>query len=544
MTVARIQDVIAGFQAAGASDAAIDRKATSAQRAAGLTFMDFGAAGNGSTPDDAAILAALAHSRDNGVKISGGGRTYLLSAPLVHSGAFDIDNATCVAAPGFPTGAIYALQFVGASFDAAQAITAAIAQGDTTIQCPGHGYSRGDVVLIQSDDLFETITNSRRSYWTRVSSTTADSFTAQHAAPFNIPANNLRAQRLPSAGKARVGPNVRVIGPGAGSTSAISIVRHVEPEIGDGLFIDGHRARGVLFSQCYAPKSGRVTVRNCDLDGFGTGMGVSGSGHSVIGDVEGHRCRHILSYGASSGIVANSGVYASVLGSECLGAAFDTHPGAFDIQQTGRTIAEMSSELVSGSEDGITLQGAGGSCFATIAGPVPRHVLLVQYQHVAGLFTAPPDVVVEVSGRTNNGKLVSIALSSGNVGAFRMRADGYGSTGSIIAALTGNATLGSLEVSGDMATAGASLGIRITTAAGSSLGRMTFQGRSKAAGTDNLYITADAGAPRMRLHITGSELSGAQRAVRLDGPIDGYQGANLLQGTSLATLMANGATLA
>lgn len=523
--------------------AAMGRDTGLIRAAAGRTPLDYGAVGNGVTPDDAAILAALADSRDNGVRITGGGRSYALAAPLTHTGAFDMEDITLVAAPGFPTGAIYGLQFVGASFDAATSISAPIAQNDTTIQCPAHGYSRGDVVLIQSDDLFETITSSRRSYWTRVSSATADAFTTQHAAPFNLPANNLRVQRLPSAGKARIGPNVRVIGPGTGSTSAIQILRHVEPEIGDGLFIDGHRARGVLFSQCYAPKSGRAIISNCDLDGYGTGMGVSGSGHSIIGDVEGHRCRHILSYGASSGIVANSGVFGSVLGSECLGAAFDTHPGAFDIRQTGRVIAEMSPELVGGSEDGITLQGAGGSCFATISGPVPRHVLLVQYQHAAGLFSAPPDVVAEVAGRTNNGKLVSIALLSGDVGAFRLRADGYGSTGSIIAALTGNANLGSLEVSGDMATAGASLGIRVTTAAGSSLGRMTFQGRSRAAGTDNLYITADAAAPRMRLHITGSELSGAQRAVRLDGPIDGYQGANLLSGTSAASLLANGATL-
>ena len=137
MTIARIEDVRAGFQAVGADINVIDGRAISAKRAAGSTPYEFAAAGNGIANDRLAFIAALA-SPD---KITANG-TFLVSglptpAEELTGRATLLRSATGNLMSGAATGRI----IDGLTFDMNRTVLG---------NAPGHGMSlQGDDISIR-----------------------------------------------------------------------------------------------------------------------------------------------------------------------------------------------------------------------------------------------------------------------------------------------------------------------------------------------------------------------------------------------------------
>lgn len=497
----------------------------------------YGAAGDNVTNDTAAVVRAFG----SGKRIDGKGRTYLVDPLTVIPTA--VGNLTLRIRPEAGD-ALYAWDMSGPAFEASKPITGALVQGQRDITCPGHGFSIGDVVLIESNQTYETINSSRRTYWTEVQGVIdANTFTAAHVAPLNISSGqSARASRLPWQTTEFFG-NVRIVGTGTQMTG-LRMIRLTAPSV-ENMTIEGCAARGVQFWHCYKGRTRRVESIDTDLSGYGTGLGSSGCGYSQFGDTYGHRNRHCLSFGSAGDIIDVGSTFGHVEATECLSAPFDTHPGALDTRQrSGKVIGELTTEYA--GEDGIVIQGAGCTLNGVhLSGRPARHLCLIQLSQTAGAFTTvlPDYHIPMMSGRTQDGRGVNMSIANSAAHGNLVLGVNAQSSQEAILVDVGTGSLETVTIDGTMQCTGVTSVVNIQQSGGGAgfVRRVAMRGKATSVagttGTAALRVNmSDTNpAPRCKVAIAGSDLFSPALGIRLFGRTDAFG----LSAASVIGTMAN-----
>lgn len=505
-----------------------------------VSIRAYGAVGDGASDDTPHISKAVKDARSRGMILNGEGLVYRITSQLKEIAGrvegLTID-ATAVTAPA-------AWEMVGAALDPAIPLTADAFQGGRQISVAAHNYAVGDVVLLRSDMLLETATNSVCAHWAEVVAVSAGTITLSHALLCNIlMGNNARVQRLPRTDGVSLG-GVRVIG----STSCpggIQLSWLTEPVV-DEATTEGCEIRGVSLVNCFVPRTGVVRGERCDRTGLGYALNISGCGWAEIGDTIGKRCRHVIAWGAANSVPCTGGSYASVIGAECTGSVFDTHPGAIGIWQRGGIVLGDMSPSASG-QDAITMQAAGGSCRAKITGIGFRHVALVQTFHVAAAFSIFPSVELDVDGDTDGGQVASVDLV-GTMGlrSIDVRARGTSSAEGVMVKVSDNSQIGRLTIDGSLS--GGARALLVNQYARGQIGTLSISGRLR---TRNTGVVAaqvlgptDAAAPRTNVVVAGLDAGGGTYGLRVDNRADAKGlAAAFLAGSVNQTFTSGGATI-
>lgn len=513
------------------------------------TLRAYGAAGNGTTNDHAPLTAAVNDARARGIILDGEGLTYRIGSQLAAI-AGQVENIT-IDASGIT--ADVAWNMVGPAYETAIPLTANALQGARQLNVTAHGYSVGDIILAQSDMLLETGTNSVCAHWAEVVAVTANTITLSHSLLCNLmTASNARVQRLPKTAGVRL-RNVKVIG-SATCPGGIQMARLTRPVV-DSLETVNCEIRGLSLNQCYMPRTVDVSGKRCDRPGLGYAINVNGCGWAQIGTTRGRRCRHVIAWGAAAmNIVDGTGAkipcvggsFGSVIGAECVGSVFDTHPGAMNIwQREGMVIGDMSAEYT--AQDAITMQSIGGSVRAKISGAVSRHVCLIQPFHNAAAFQTFPSAEADVEGDTSNGQGVSVDMQgTGGLRTVRLRVVGSHSAESVSVKVADGSVIGALTVDG-AATSGARA-ILINQQASGQIGTMSLSGRFRTTNTGavaaQIVGPTDTATPRTNVIVAGLDAAGGAYGLRVDNRAD-VKGAAVafLAGSTAATFTSNGATV-
>lgn len=504
-----------------------------------VTARAYGCAGDGTTDDKARLTVALADTRTRGMILDGEGLTYRIGSALTEI-AGQVENLT-IDASGIT--ADIAWDMVGPALESSKALTANAMQGSRQLNVTAHGYSVGDVILAQSDMVMETGTNSVCAHWAEVVAVATNTITLSHALLCNLmTANNARVQRMPKVGGVRL-RNVGVIG-SATCPGGVQMTRLYKPHV-ESLWTRNCEIRGLSLLNCYMPRTGSVDAEKSDRAGLGYGINISGCGWADIGVTRGRRCRHVVAWGAGASIPCIGGTYGDVIGAECVGSVFDTHPGAINIWGRGLVVGDMSAEAA--GQDAITMQAAGGSIRAKINGAVSRHVCLIQSFHVAGAFQSSPSVEVDVEGDTTNGQGVSVDLiGSGGIRSARVRIVGSHSAESVFVRPANGGAIGLIEISG-MGTSGARA-INVNQQTSGQIGLILLSGRWRTtnAGVASTQVIGptDAATPRTNIAVSSLDAGGGTHGLRVDNRADA-KGASIafLAGTAAATTTSGGATI-
>lgn len=514
------------------------------------TLRAYGAVGNGTANDLAPLTAAISDARARGFILDGEGLTYRIGSQLTAI-AGQVENLT-IDASGIT--APVAWDMVGSEYEAARTLTANAMQGARVLNATAHGYAVGDIILALSDMLLETGTNSACAHWAEVVAVTANTITLSHALLCNLlTANNARVQRLPRSEGTRL-RNVTVIG-SATCPGGIQMARLTRPVV-ESLWTRNCEIRGLSLNQCYQPRTTFVSGEKSDRAGLGYAMNVSGCGWADIGETRGRRCRHVIAWGAAAtDIVGGTGAkipcvggsFGSVIGSECMGSVFDTHPGAIAIwQRGGMVIGDMSAEY--SAQDAITMQAAGGSVRAKITGQVSRHLCLIQPLHNAAAFQTFPSVEVDVEGDTTAGQGVSLDLQgSAGLRMARLRVVGTHSAESVFVRPANGSAIATLVVEADVVSGARAMFVNCQDTGQVSSMRVSGRMRTMDAAVvaAQIYGPTNASAPRVRASIAALDTAGGTYGLRVDNRAD-VKGATaaFLTGSTAETFTSGGATVA
>lgn len=504
-----------------------------------ITPRAYGCWGDGSHDDHARLTIAISDARARGMILDGEGLTYRIGAPLTEI-AGQVENLT-IDASGIT--ASIAWNMVGPDYEMVRSLTANALQGSRQLNATAHGYSVGDIILAQSDMVMETGTNSVCAHWAEVAATTTNTINLSHSLLCNlILANNARVQRLPRVDGVRL-RNVAVIG-SATCPGGIQMTRLVRPVV-EGLRTRNCEVRGLSLVNCYMPRTADVIGDKCDRTGLGYAINVSGCGWADIGDTRGRRCRHVLTWGAGNAIPCVGGTYGNVIGNECLGSVFDTHPGAMNIWGMGSVIGDMTAEYA--AQDAITMQAVGGSVRARITGTISRHLCLIQPFHNTAAFQTFPSVEADVEGDTTTGQGVSVdVLGSGGLRSASITVGGVHSGESVSVRVANGSVIGSVSINGN-ATSGVR-GIVINQQASGQIGLVSLSGRFR---TTNGGVVAaqvigatDTGIPRTNINVAGLDASGGSYGLRVDNRADAKGTVSaFLVGITGPTFSSGGATI-
>lgn len=505
-----------------------------------VTLRAYGAIGDVVADDAGVIATAVADARTRGMVLDGEGLTYRIGSALTVTPG-TVENMT-IDASGI-TAAI-AWDIVGPAFETARPLAANVGQGTRQISVTTAGYALGDVIVLLSDLLLETATNSLCGHWGEVVSVASGALSLSHATECNLMlADNARAQRMPKVAGVAL-RRVRVIG-SASCPGGIQMTRLYKPVVEDCEAVNTE-VRGFSLVNCFMPRTHNLRGEKCDRTGLGYALNVSGCGFAEIGDTYGRRCRHVIAWGAANTIPCTGGSFGSVIGAECVGSVFDTHPGAIAIwQRGGMVIGDMA--VTAAGQDAITMQAAGGSCRARITGTGHRHVCLVQTFHNAAAFDAFPSVVAEIEGDTSGGQLLAVAVD-GSMGLRTVAIKVIGSASAEAASVkvADGTALGHVSLHGNC-TSGARA-ILVNQQAQGRIGNLSLAGRWRTTNAAQMAAQVigptDAAAPRTNINVAGLDASGGTYGLRVDNRADA-KGASVafLSGSTAATITSGGATI-
>lgn len=374
--VAGMQDDIDGAVAAsGSAVTAANNAATvaaAAQRAAGLTPMDFGAMGEGGD-DTAGMTAALAA----GVQLNGAGRTFKINAALL-GGMAGLTNATLDFSGAAGLGATrYCLTVAGAGYGASVALTADAAAGTNTLPlASASGLSAGDLLRVESDAWWSQGNNIRLSETVEVLIVSGNTVTLTRPLEWpHLIAANGRVRKISTARTGKWG-DLTFIGGGNLNALAFSFVRGLRA--GDFSF-RGFKARNLGLACCHDFAIGDVDANATDGGSPGLNYGVIVSGgceNGTIKSIRGYRLRHCFTGGGTDGINRAIDV-GPITGTESVAGEYDNHAACRDMSTGMITALRPNYEA---AEDAVTLQGVN----ATIGGAnidmrgTGRHGVFVQ----------------------------------------------------------------------------------------------------------------------------------------------------------------------
>jgi hypothetical protein len=468
---------------------------------------------------------AVNWARENGLPLDGRGRIYPITTAMT-SVPGNVCNMT-IDASGLT--AESAWEATANEFEASQALTGDTTQGERLFICAGHGYSVGDVVLIQSNKIFETATNGVCSHWGKITSVTTDTFITAESALCNLTvSDSATVKRLPeNTNSARL--DFKMIG-GANCGNGFVPIRFTDIEVK----FSGKNFpnRNLLVQENYRPYISYVRADVSDASGLGYACGLAGNGWARVDLAIGLRCRHVVTTGASDDIPTVGGTVGDVVGNECLSAPLDTHPATLYFTQTGKTVADLSDE--EGDEDGIVWQGVGGEFDVEFLGTTsPRHGVLVQPWFDRSAFGRSPSYHVRARGVNAADKGVVFDMDAcGNIDTIECEVYGK-SANEVVYVDIGPIAFEAIILSGrGRSTAGRAM--RIICEATSDLAYVQQSGSWEAAIAEASYVfgATDAGSRTTEWSVSLCKSFGGTYGLRAANKVDAIVGAAFLDGST------------
>lgn len=372
---------------------AADAKAVAAQRAAGKTPLDFGAAGDGVTDDTAALNAAVAAD----IPINGAGRTYRVISPIILPKRRHRWRDITIDGSGIPTNGQFTTSVVSLAGDLPTDIgtlTANLAKGgNSTTLSSVAGLAVGDWALIRSNKkMAETEVNgeitrhARACELIRVKAIAGNTVTFfSRAQDSYSTADGARIEKIQTVAGVDF-ENVTFIGADVGfdvSEGFESRYRNVR-----GL---NQTAMGVDEDRCYRTRGtdwyfeSQATEPNFTQAPYG--LVYTGCIDCSYGDVNGLRTRHLTttgSAGTSKGRTVSRGcALGDVTSIDSFASAVDQHPGGGFIQvgNVYVTFADNATQRFA-----CQFQGGGGAV-AAIESPNGGSLLFDGYGYFQESYT-------------------------------------------------------------------------------------------------------------------------------------------------------------
>jgi hypothetical protein len=404
-----------------------------------VSFKDFGAVGDGTTNDAAAIQAAI-NALSAGGTIDGQGLTYKVNSVLSGiSSNTRIQNATFDFSSVNNAGIDYLISASG-SLGATNALTANTLVNSNIVKIADtSGFAVDDLVFFKSNTYWSSSLNITYSLFGRVKSIDSptqltlysnvllDFTTADSAAIYKV-----------SSVKNVTFDNIKLIGGNAGTQAGIYLTLCENANIVRCQFeyVD---YVAVALVRCYNSTIDSCRQKHASSAGNAYGYAIwSGCyGCSVINSW-GENCRHTVTIGGSSGSASGVNFFNKIIGCQAIAskdAGFDSHANSMYTEFIGNYVEMSADRFLTSNHDGIINEGA-HAVFTnnTVVGPKGVGV----YYNPA--FTASVPTSVKIIGNTVTLDDVGYG-TSGSVGCYVLSNTPYGANIESVV-MTGNTVKG------------------------------------------------------------------------------------------------------
>lgn len=324
-----------------------------------LTFKDFGAAGDGSTNDAAAIQAAL--TAGGGQVIDGQNLVYRIDAPItltdsnttVKNAVFDFSHMADQPSSPDRCFSIYGSLGSTSSLTANTALYSAVVKIASTT-----GYSVNDLVFLSSSAVWDSSTSTVYGQYGRIKSIdSVTQFTLYDSVliPFNTadsatvaivtPVSNVTVDNVSFIGANTYLQNALYVNYGENVT-----VTNCDFELFDYL--------AVGFTRCYQSTIDSCHQRNASATGTAYAYGITDGCYACsVVNSWGEDNRHTVTIGGSDGI----NMFTKVIGchaSSSKDAGFDSHPSSMHTLFMGNHVQNSDAQFGTSNNDGLISQGA------------------------------------------------------------------------------------------------------------------------------------------------------------------------------------------
>ena len=495
-----------------------------------VSFKDFGAVGDGSTNDAAAVLLAL----NSGAKVvDGQGLTYKLTANIaptcekivIQNATFDISAIT--------TGGS-ALGFTGTQATGVS-LTSNILTGSNSIAVGSTaGFVADGYAWLSSSTVFDSTTSTTLGQVVKIKS--IDSGTAMTL--YDDVLYDFTTAASASIAKLTLKENItlrniKFTGANTGIQTGVEFNKCVDVVVDDCSF-DFVDYASIVFDRCVNSTVTNTSMRYARSVGLSYGIAINNGCYNVkVANCYGEDQRHMVTVGDNDGV----NLFVSV--TNCHAAAqrdagLDSHPAGDFILFNGNTI-----ELAANQVDGIICQGLNAVISNNIiVGNVltgVRHQLLPEISTGSSVITgnsientggtAATDVAIYVEQSSGGGAVMQGVVISNN------RIDGAIEQGIYVNADTGNVK--NVTITGNVLTSDASIfACYLRAAATYSLEDFTITGNVfKCSGVSNVYLLGTTAPNILNGTISGNVIKGGDNGIRMIQTQDVVETGNYNTGT-------------
>jgi hypothetical protein len=382
-----------------------------------ISFKDFGAVGDGTTNDQAAIQAALTAA--NGQIIDGQNLTYKINAPIALTASNTvIKNATfdfsdMADQPSSPDLCLV----VSGSIGTAAALTVTTSVGAVTITVASTtGFAADDLVFLKSNAVWDSGSSVTYGQYARINtviSSTQFSLTEGVA---------LRFATTDSATVAKVTPikNVKFdhmsfIGADANLQAGIYVSYGENVTVSNCQF-NGFDYSAVSFFRCYQSTIDGCRQLKSSAAGYSYAYALIGGCFSCsVLNSWGEDNRHTVTIGGSNGV----NMFTKVIGCHATAskdAGFDSHSASLNTLFMGNHVVNSAARLGAGSHDGIISQGANTSIIGnTVINPLGSGIFyqpLFQNGQYSGVTISDNTVIMDTAGDGSTGLGIYVQLNA------------------------------------------------------------------------------------------------------------------------------------
>ena len=323
---------------------------------------DFGAVGDGTTDDTAAVLSAL--SASSGRVLDGEGLTYKCNSMITPTSDYiTVQNATFdfsgVTATGSANNAF--IMFEGTAASATALSSDVNVGGNVLTVASTTGFTAESWHILESDAVFESGQSVTLGQYVLIKSVDSSTQVTLHNDVLYKFETSDNAQLVPITMKKNITfRNVNIIGANPSGTTTENIHTGLRFERCEEVTVENCKFNDIDYVACAIDRSVNVNVSNCNVrhataTGLSYGFAIVNGSYSVnITNSYGQDLRHFVTLGDNEGVnlfinVTNCHI------SACRDAAIDAHAAADFVNFSGNTLE--GSTFDSGQQDGIIFQG-------------------------------------------------------------------------------------------------------------------------------------------------------------------------------------------
>lgn len=325
-----------------------------------VSFKDFGAVGDGSTNDAAAIQAAIT-ALSSGGTIDGQGLTYrvdstitsVLSNTVIQNATFDFSQQSDT------IGSIDRGFYVAGSIATGVSLTSNTALDSNTVAVTTSSFAVDDLVFLKSTSVWDSSTSTTFGQYARVKSIDSPSQLSLYDAVL-MPFNTANAATI-----AKVTPVKKVVFDNVNFIGANNLTQSQNAlyfEYGEDCTVSNCKFEkfdylGVGFFRCYASTISGSHIKFARNSGNAYGYGIFGGSYAcTVINSWGEDCRHTVTIGDNDGV----NIFNKVIGCHATGskdAGFDSHSASMYTEFIGNTVEMSNDQAGTSNHDGLIIQG-------------------------------------------------------------------------------------------------------------------------------------------------------------------------------------------